>query len=113
MIENNSLNRKNVLKKKYAYVSGFYGNQKYNIDAQDGLLEGIAFGQPTYGHCTAELLSTVLDNYDNKYDRRDYNGCVKNLVIHRTGFVLFRENGLTDSAKKQLSAMRKGIWNGS
>lgn len=113
MIENTSLNRKNVFKKRYAYVSGFYGNQAYNTDASDWLLEGIKFGQATYGHCTAELLATVLDNYDNKYDRKDYFGCVKNYVTHRTGFVLFREKGLSESAKKQLSAMRKGIWNGS
>jgi hypothetical protein len=83
------------------------------VDASDWLLEGIKFGQATYGHCTAELLATVLDNYNNKYDRKDYFGCVKNYVTHRTGFVLFREEGLSDSAKKQISAMRKGIWNGS
>jgi len=113
MIDNTSLNRKNIFKKKFAYVSGFYGNQAYNVDASDWLLEGIKFGQATYGHCTAELLATVLDNYNNKYDRKDYFGCVKNYVTHRTGFVLFREEGLSDSAKKQISAMRKGIWNGS
>lgn len=38
---------------------------------------------------------------------------MRNNVTHRTGFVLFRENGLSDSAKKQISAMKKGIWNGS
>lgn len=113
MIDNTSLDRRNIFKKKFAYVSWFYGNQKYNDDASDWLLEGVKFGQATYGHCTAELLSTVLDNYDNKYDRKDYFGCVKNYVTHRTGFVLFREKWLSESAKKQISAMRKGIWNGS
>lgn len=112
MIENTSTNRRNIYKKRYSYVSGFYGNQKYNEDASDGVLDGVKFWVPTYGHCTAELLSTVLDNYNNKYDRKDYFGCVRNYVTHRTGFVFFRENGLSESAKKQLSAMRKGIWNG-
>lgn len=39
MIENMSVNRRSILKKRFAYVSGFYGNQKYNEDANDGLLE--------------------------------------------------------------------------
>lgn len=113
MIENKSDERKSIFSKKFAYVSGFYGNQAYNTDASDGTLEGTRFWKPTYGHCTTELLATVVDNYNNKYDRKDYFWCVKNRVTHNTGFVLFRENGLSESAKKQISAMRKGIWNGS
>jgi hypothetical protein len=35
MIDNTSLNRKNIFKKKFSYVSGFYGNQAYNVDASD------------------------------------------------------------------------------
>jgi hypothetical protein len=43
MIENTSTNRRNIYKKRYSYVSGFYGNQKYNEDASDGVLDGVKF----------------------------------------------------------------------
>ena len=113
LVVNSTPIRRKILDKRFIYVSGFYGNQKYNEDANDGKLEWFKFWYPTYWHCTAELLSTVLDNYWNKYDRLNYLACVRSKVIHNTGFVMFKTNGLSENINKQLSAMKKGIWNGS
>lgn len=111
-VKNRSGTRRRILGNRFAYVSWFYGNAKYNKDASDGWLAGTYFGTPTYGHCTMELLSTVVDNYDNKYDRADYFGCARNGVLHNNGYVLFFENDLTEQGQNQVKAMKMWIWNG-
>lgn len=105
--------RRAVYDRRLIYVSGYSGNHAYNEDARDGWLAGNSFGNPTYWHCTAEILATVLDNYDNKYDRADYFGCVRNGVTHRFGYVLFLEKSITTSGQLRTNAIKIGIWNGS
>jgi hypothetical protein len=104
---NSSYPRRKVLSKKYGYCSGFYGNSAYNADASDGVLDGNKFGVLTYGHCTCEIQTTVPDNYGNSYYRKDYQGCMKNKILHNTGYVFFLQNSLSDDTQRAVNAMKK------
>ena len=89
----------------------FQGLWKSNImRCSDGVLDGVKFWVPTYGHCTAELLSTVLITTITKYDQKTILDAWK--LCHQSNRLCIFPREWTSESAKQLSAMRKGIWNG-
>jgi len=71
----------------YSVVTGFSGNGAYNTDyAQDNVLDGLAFGAPTYGHCIR-----ISDNLDGTYalviDNYPYNKATETYKIPKTHFL--------------------------
>lgn len=110
MTKNNDTKRLDLLAKNIPITSGYSGNQKYNEDIQDGKLDGVEFGKPTYGHCITYIGQVADDNYNNRYTmpgRTDFLKLYRNSVLHQQAFVFIRNNTLTDEGKKLIQRMRE------
>jgi len=78
----------------YSPVVGYRGNQLYNLDKSDGVLNDTEFTDTTYGHCIRTNYS-VGDEFDRMVDNYPYNNINlylvptinwKKLVLNRVFF---------------------------
>lgn len=99
----------------YSVVTGFSGSKEYNLDKMDGVLDGVKFGQVTYGHCIRITKRSngdfVIDNYftntnkNNIYEilnRENLKKLVQNRVFFSFGHIFVDEidfNNLNDLEK--------------
>ena len=99
-------------KKNYASLVTYRGNAAYNADYRaDGMLDGVNFGSPTYGHATVhtfnELVAARIDDsyYGttfNNYGLRNLIGLVQNAVYYKPCYIFVPDpkNVLKDAVTK-------------
>jgi len=89
-----------ALRMGYSVVTGYRGNSKFNTDRDDdNVLDGTAFGGPTYAHCLRVAYSVgddkdiIIDNYkgrkSNVYKAKSDNWAdlAGNGVFFRSGYI--------------------------
>jgi hypothetical protein len=86
----------------YSVNCGFRGNKSYNSDRIDGILDGIYFGDTTYGHavrCVRDVedgvYNLIVDNYSKstnkpniyKIKKENIDNLLKNKVFFSEGYI--------------------------
>ena len=115
---------KRVLNKWYSIHTGYKGNDAYNEDKADWVLDKNEFGTLTYWHSiriTKKKNKYVVDNYyqgkdwqedDNVYEINDIKQLVDNWVYFDYGYIYIFENDIMNQHEKDIRTVRQAMKGG-